>query len=228
MSKHGDNAESTNDKRERSASGSLPDYYPAVASDILRLCRPTGDGLWVDLGSGEGPVALGLAECCSACIVLVDPNGEALAAAREKAVAAGHVGRIETLQGRAEMLPLCDRSVDVVVSRGSIYFWDDQARGLAEVYRILRPGGQAMIGGGLGSEYPLWARQEFIRRRHENVRKRGPEAYERFLRLRCPETFMKWAHDAGLHDFEVIGEGGRPPEDPKAGLGIWLRFERQE
>lgn len=228
MSKCGDDAPSSQKVGERSRSGSLPDYYSTVASDILRLCRPSDRGLWVDIGSGEGPVARALAERCGARIVLVDPNAEALRTAREKAVADGCANRIETVQGEAERLPLRGSSVDVVVSRGSIYFWDDQPAGLAEVYRILRPGGQAMIGGGLGSEYPQWARREFIRRRHENVRQKGPEAYERFLRLRRPETFTKWASDAGLPDFEVIGEGGRPPEDPEAGLGIWLRFARQE
>ncbi|MGC9319337.1 MAG: class I SAM-dependent methyltransferase [Armatimonadota bacterium] len=212
--------------RGRSNSGALPDYYPFVAQDVLRLCRPAADGLWVDLGAGAGPVALALAEHCRARMILVDPNDEALLSARENAAAKGLSDRIEMLRGRAEALPLADRSVDLVVSRGSIYFWDDQSKGLAEVYRVLREGGQAMIGGGMGSDYPQWARQEFIKRRHENVRNKGPKAYERFLWLRDPETFAAWATEAGLPDFEVIGEGGKPPEDSRAGLGIWLRFHR--
>ncbi|MFW6437672.1 MAG: class I SAM-dependent methyltransferase, partial [Armatimonadota bacterium] len=202
---------------ERSDSGALPDYYPFVAEDILRLCNPDHEGVWVDLGCGGGPVAFALAERCRAQMILVDPNDEALATARESATEKGFGDRIETMQGRAEALPLADRSVDLVVSRGSIYFWDDQPKGLSEVYRVLREGGQAMIGGGLGRDYPEWARQEFIKRRHEGVRSKGPEAYERFLWLRAPETFAAWAEEAGLPEFEVIGEGGRPAENPKAG-----------
>jgi len=225
MSKRGD-ASRADDRGGRSDSGALPDYYPFVAEDILRLCNPDDDGLWVDLGCGGGPVALALAEHCRAHIILVDPSDEALASARASAAEKGFSDRIGTMRGRAEALPLADQSVDLVVSRGSIYFWDDQPKGLSEVYRVLREGGQAMIGGGMGSNYPAWARQEFIRRRHEGVRRKGPEAYERFLHLRDPQTFAAWASEAGLPAFEVIGEGGKPVEDPRAGLGIWLRFER--
>ena len=215
-------------QRERSGSGALPDYYPFVAEDILRLCNPEDDGVVVDIGSGEGPVALALAERCRAHMILVDPSDDALASARESAVQKGCGDRIRTMRGRAEELPLADGSVDLIFSRGSIYFWDDQPRGIAEAYRVLREGGKAMIGGGLGRDYPRWARQEFIRRRHEGARSKGREAYERFLRLRDPATFEQWAREAGLPDFDVVGEGGMPAENPQAGLGIWLRFDKRE
>ncbi|MEA3399614.1 MAG: class I SAM-dependent methyltransferase [Armatimonadota bacterium] len=226
MTEGGHNPPRSDDGGERFRKGPLPDYYPAVAADVLRLCRPRDGGIWLDLGAGKGPVALALAERCQARIVLMDPDAEALAAACESVCAKGQMSRIGVLCGRAEELPLADRSVELVVSRGSIFFWDDQPGGLAEIYRVLREGGQAMIGGGLGRDYPLWARREFIRWRHEGVRSKGPEAYERFLRLRSPETFTQWAREAGLPRFEVVGEGGQPPDDPRAGLGIWLRFGR--
>lgn len=191
------------------------------------MCAPSDGAICVDLGAGKGPVALALAKQCRARFVLVDPDTEALNAAAASTSEQGDRDRIALLCGRAEQLPLADRSVDLVISRGSIYFWEDQPRALAEVHRVLREGGQAMIGGGLGHDYPEWARREFIRRRHEGARSKGPEAYERFLRLRDPNTFTGWAQEAGLLHFEVVGEGGRPPEDPRAGLGVWLRFARQ-
>jgi ubiquinone/menaquinone biosynthesis C-methylase UbiE len=135
--------------------------------------------------------------------------------------------RVVTLVGQAEAMPLPDACVDLAVSRGSIFFWDDPARGISEAHRVLRPGGQAMIGGGLGSAYPAWARREFIRRRHGGVQKRGPEAVRRFRHVREPATFRRWAEDAGLTDFQVLGEGGLPADDPRTGLGIWLRFGKE-
>jgi len=127
----------------------------------------------------------------------------------------------------AEAMPLADASVDLVVSRGSIFFWRDPAAGVREAYRVLRRGGKAMLGGGLGSGYPVGAREVFMRRRYEGVLKEGPEAVRCFQELRRPETFRWWAVEAGLMDFDVAGEGGLSPEDARAGLGIWLRFTKR-
>jgi SAM-dependent methyltransferase len=180
----------------------------------------------VDLGSGDGGVGLELARMGRGTVLLVDADEETLQRAVEQAREADLRHRIGVARGQAEALPLRDDVAELVVSRGSVYFWDDPPAGLREVYRVLRPGATAMIGGGLGESYPQWARQEFTRRRHDSVRSRGPEAYAEFKRVRHPETFRAWAREAGLNGFEVIGEGGRSPETPAAGLGIWLRFTK--
>jgi len=124
-------------------------------------------------------------------------------------------------------MPFPDNSVDLVVSHGSIFFWDDQVKGLQEIYRVLRPGGRAMIGGGAGSTYPQWAAEEFIRRRQESFKKAGPEKKSGFMKVRTPETFRRWAEEANLRRFEIIGKGALSLEDPKAGLGIWLLFGKE-
>ncbi len=192
----------------------------------MRYCAPK-DGVWVDLGSGSGPLALALARMTKSVLVLVDPNREALSRALVEAAKSGLEDRFVAVVGTAEDIPLADTSVDLVVSRGSVFFWKDRPAGLREVRRILRPGGKAMVGGGLGSTYPLWARQEFIRRRHESVRKQGPDAMRAFREARSPDTFTRWAKEAGLTDFEVRGDGGVPADDPRAGLGVWLLFGRE-
>ncbi|MCD6415277.1 MAG: class I SAM-dependent methyltransferase [Planctomycetes bacterium] len=205
----------------------LPDYYECVARDVVEMCKPR-DGVWVDLGCGEGAVAFALAELSRAVLVLVDPNREALAEALRRARDMGLSQRTVALCGRAESLPLVDDSVDLVVSRGSIFFWDDRPAGVREVYRALRPGGKAMLGGGLGRSYPLWARREFISRRREGVRQEGPAAVRAFAEVRSRDAFQGWAEEAGLHSFEVIGEAALPEDDPNTGLGLWLIFEKEQ
>ena len=225
----GQAAESPRVNKTASTRSQLPDPYPYVAADVLEYCRPR-KGIWVDLGSGSGGVALALAlaedpAASQSTLVLVDPDAEALSQGLDKAQSKGLGHRVVAVVGKAESMPLPNCSVDLVVSRGSIFFWDDPAKGVAEVYRVLRPGGEAMLGGGRGKHYPEWARREFSRRRHGKMDPNS-EATKQFRRLRSPDTFRQWAEQAGVPGFKVIGQGGLSPDDPRAGKGIWLRLSK--
>jgi len=203
----------------------LPDYYATVAADVSAFAART-DGVWVDLGSGSGGLGLALLDMLPAVLlVMMDPDADVLRRGLAEARVRGTWNRVVAIVAPAECIPMPDGSVDAVVSRGSLYFWQDRAQGLREVCRILRPGGQAMIGGGLGSTYPQWARQEFIRRRRESAR--SPEAAREFAKARSPETFHRLATEAGLPSFAVVGEGGMPADAPHTGIGIWLRFAKE-
>ena len=205
----------------------LPNYYTCVARDVVETCTPR-EGVWMDLGCGDGPLAFALAELSGSVLVLVDPNREALARALSKAAKLDLSRRTVAVRGQAESLPLADASVDLVVSRGSIFFWEDRSAGVREANRVLRPGGKAMLGGGLGRTYPAWARREFIRRRRDGVRKQGGDAVRAFKEVRSQEAFRRWAEDAGIEDFKVVGEAGLPEDDPNTGLGLWLIFEKEQ
>jgi SAM-dependent methyltransferase len=186
------------------------------------------DGVWMDVGSGAGGLGLALAACHTGVIILLDPDGQALGRALAHAAERRLLDRVVPVIGTAESIPLPAEAVDVVVSRGSFFFWKDRAAGLREIYRILRPGGKAMIGGGLGSQYPEWARQEFIHRQRHAQRHMSAEEREVFALARHPETFRCLAGEAGLSRFEVIGEGRRTEDDREAAIGIWLRFGREK
>jgi len=205
---------------------SLPDYYRTVAADVIAFCGHEDGRSWVDLGAGPGGLGLALLEKVSeGTMVLMDPNADALRRVLDAARQRGFASRTVAVIGSAETIPLPNESVDVVVSRGPFYFWQDRARGLREIWRILRSGGRAMIGGGLGSGYPQWARQEFIRRRRASAK--DPEEARKFADARSPETFRRLATEAGLPSFEVVGEGGLAADDPNTGIGIWLQFTKE-
>ena len=207
---------------------SLPDYYPTVAEDVIAFCGDQGGRVWVDLGAGSGGLGLALLEQIpESVMVLMDPKPKVLRQALESAKERGVLSQAIAVVGFAESLPLPDESVDVVVSRGSFYFWQDRAQGLREIWRVLRPGGRAMIGGGLGSGYPDWARREFIRRQRQSQACKGPDAVHEFREARSPDTFRRLAVEAGLQAFEVIGEGGQEPDAQNAGVGIWLQITKE-
>lgn len=54
--------------------------------------------------------------------------------------AAGEGESIRFLHAVAEALPLPDASFDLAVTTASFHHWTDQARGLQEVSRVMRPG----------------------------------------------------------------------------------------
>lgn len=204
----------------------LPSRYQYVVQDILKLCQPT-KGFWVDLGAGEGPVAMHLIEATGNPVLLLDPNRESLTKglelAREKKIA----DRVSAVIGSAESLPFPDNTVDLVVSRGSIFFWDDPIKGLHEVHRVLRPGGKAYIGGGAGSGYPKPAVNQLIQERKDKLQGEEAEKWRRFVELRRPEQMRKWAEAAGLGEFEVFGQGALSADDEEVGQGVWLLFEKE-
>ena len=134
------------------ASTAQPDRYACVVEDMLKFCNPT-KGFWIDLGAGKGQVAIPLIEETSNPITMLDPNAEAMVKGLEVAREKGLEDRLFAVVGVAEDMPFPDNTVDFVASRGSIFFWDDPVKGLNEVYRVLRPCGKAMIGGGHGSGY---------------------------------------------------------------------------
>jgi SAM-dependent methyltransferase len=204
----------------------LPSRYPYVVEDVLRFCSPT-KGFWVDLGAGRAQVAIPLIEATGNAVVMLDPNTKSMTEGLKNAREKGLEDRLSAVVGRAEAMPFPDNSVDLVVSRGSIFFWDDPAKGLTEVARVLRPGGKAYIGGGAGSGYPKWATEKLIQQRKEKMNGEEAEKWQRFVELRRPEQMTAWAEAAGLADFQVLGQGAISAADPRTGQGVWLVFEKK-
>lgn len=156
------------------------------------------------------------------------PFFHSLSKGLEIAKSKGLCDRLFAVVGVAEDMPFPDNSVDIVVSRGSIFFWDDPVKGLREVYRVLRPGGKAMIGGGAGSGYPKEAVEELIASRKKKLQGEEAEKWKRFVELRRPEKLRQWAEAAGLSDFNLAGQGALSADDPKVGQGVWLWFTKHK
>ena len=127
--------------------GARPDLYElenqavdpdGVLLDAMRDLAPWAGRTLVDLGCGSGYWLPGYADEAGAVIgVEPDPALLPLAGARDR--------RVRVLPGSAEHLPLDDSSVDVVHARFA-YFWPpDCEAGLAEVLRVLKPGGTLIV-----------------------------------------------------------------------------------
>jgi arsenite methyltransferase len=97
----------------------------------------------LDLGSGGGIDVLLSARRVgpSGFAFGLDMTDEMLELARRNATEAGATN-VEFLKGRMESIPLADASVDVVISNCVINLSTDKAAVLAEIARVLRPGGR--------------------------------------------------------------------------------------
>lgn len=125
--------------------------YPVLAHQMFERTGLT-DGVCLDIGSGGGCLGLAIARNSGFKVYLLDESADMCE------IATGNIeqllmrGRVVALCGDAHAIPLENGSIDLVVSRGSIYFWENMAQVLREIWRVLAPGGQVYIGGGFGSE----------------------------------------------------------------------------
>jgi SAM-dependent methyltransferase len=100
----------------------------------------------LDLGSGGGIDVLLSARRVgpSGFAYGVDMTDDMLTLARQNAAKAG-AGNVEFLKGEIEDLPLPDAAVDVVISNCVINLSTDKPAVLAEMFRVLVPGGRIGI-----------------------------------------------------------------------------------
>ena len=118
--------------------------------------RATGAVLEVGVGSG---LNLALYAPTVERVYGLDPSPELQRMARRRAERAGVPARF--LIASAEAVPLPDRSVDTVVSTWTLCSIPDPARALAEIKRVLRPGGRFIfIEHGRSPDAPVLAWQE--------------------------------------------------------------------
>lgn len=97
----------------------------------------------LDFGCGPGFVATHLARRTGAAghVHALDVNADFVARARENAASAGLSDRITVHQSDDETIPLPDASVDRIYSRNVLEYVPDVDAVLAELARVLRPGG---------------------------------------------------------------------------------------
>ncbi len=132
------------------AKGPFAPIYPVIARQAIEICGITA-GRCIDIGSGPGHLAMALSAVSDLEIDALDPSADMLRIAEQNIREAGLAGRVHPISGDVHDLPYDDDSVDLIVSRGSLFFWDDRARAFSEIWRVLRPGGRTFVGGGFGT-----------------------------------------------------------------------------
>jgi ubiquinone/menaquinone biosynthesis C-methylase UbiE len=126
----------------------------------------------LDLGAGTGKLTRQLL-ARGLDVVAVEPGDEM------RAVLGRELPGLETMAGRAEKIPLDDASIDGITV-GQAFHWFETERALAEMHRVLRPGGGfALLWNHFNQDDPLLgAVDELLSPRDPARRSRWRERYD--------------------------------------------------
>jgi demethylmenaquinone methyltransferase/2-methoxy-6-polyprenyl-1,4-benzoquinol methylase len=114
--------------------------------EAVRAARLPADGRLLDVCTGTADMALEAArQYPDARISGVDFSGAMVDLGRRKVLDAGRADRVALSVAPAEALPFSDAVFDAVTVAFGLRNVPDRRRALAEMYRVLRPGGWAVI-----------------------------------------------------------------------------------
>lgn len=131
---------------------------PGGEDELARMLGdvPVAGSLILDLGCGVGGYDALLVEAHGARKVIgVDIDEASLECARERAALAGLGDHLEFRHVGTGTLPFGDATFDVVFSKDTIVDLPDKRTALAELYRLLRPGGAIVLGDWFRAEGPM-------------------------------------------------------------------------
>ncbi|WP_332644781.1 class I SAM-dependent methyltransferase [Aeromicrobium sp.] len=156
-----------------------------VALDVL---APAGGEDILEIGFGPGRTLGKLAER-GARVAGVDVSGEMVRLATRRNQELVRSAGLGLTQTDGIGLPFEDGSFDVVLSVHNLYFWPEPATTLAEIVRVLRPGGRALL--------------VFRGREHPLPKRLDPAVYREVTTAQC----VDWMTRAGF----VTTSRVRPP-----------------
>lgn len=115
--------------------------------NLLRHLQFPDDAIVLEVGSGPG---VGIAETArlapAGSVVGLDASATMIRQAQRRNTRLLADGRGALVRGVATALPFAPNTFDVAVSLSSLPFWGDPEAGLADIYRVLKPGGRIGVG----------------------------------------------------------------------------------
>jgi SAM-dependent methyltransferase len=123
----------------------LPEMWRSPINDaIIDLVDPQAGERMVDIGAGMGAGAMPAA-ATGAHVLAVEPTPFVRRALRMRRIFSRCRACVEVVDGAAERIPVADRSVDAIWAVNTMHHWIDIERSVAEITRVLKPGGRVLL-----------------------------------------------------------------------------------
>lgn len=142
----------TSDHYEKIATSVIGKIYPYLILDLKNYYNDSfKDKNIIEIGTGPGFILQQILKEDFNQVIGLDISLDMLLRAKQRN---NNAINLHLLCSNAENIPLKNESQDIVLSRGSMFFWKDLKKSLENIYRILKPSGFALLGGGYGISTP--------------------------------------------------------------------------
>ena len=141
----------------------------SVTETLVEYARPQPGMIVLDVASGTGEPAISLASKVGPTghVTALDLSADLLQIADERARQRAFTN-FSTRQADVHHLPLPDQSFDLVTCRFGVMFFADTKRALAELNRVLKPGGRACFLAWGPFDQPYWSSTMGVLVKHVN------------------------------------------------------------
>lgn len=166
------------------------EYFAEELRDLALSTIDTTDKICSDLGCGTGFISLGLA--AKAKLVFSIDNSTNMLKELSKTSASKSLENIYPIRGNMDDIPLFDCSIDVAFTNMALHHVADAKKAISEIYRILKPGGTAIITD-VEEHTGYWAIEEM---------------YDVWLGF-SKNQLIEWFEEAGFDEIEITSTGLR-------------------
>jgi SAM-dependent methyltransferase len=188
-------------------------FVHGLAGSVVEWLAPQAGERILDLGCGDGQLTQRLTES-GALLTGADADARMVEAAKSRGLEAHHA--------MAESLPFSDASFDAVFSNAALHWVRDQDGMMAEVHRVLKPGGRFVAEmGGHGNIAAIRVGLMAVLARHGHA-----DAEEGVNYYATPEAYSARLRRHGFN-MEQIALIPRPTPLPESGMEGWLRTFRR-
>ena len=185
--------------------------YPVIAKQIVERTN-IKEGICIDLGTGTGALARAIAKITNLKVYALDISKDMLKLTEKYIKEEGLDDRVIPILGDVHNMPFEDNFADLIISRGSMFFWNDKIKAFKEIYRVLKPDGMAYIGGGFGN-------RELREKIFAEMRRRNPN-WDNEVKSRMKNHNKEILEDilnkAGILNYNIIDDDS----------GLWILIKK--